>query len=143
MSFRLFQEDSITPSTRTINVRNSLDSNGPHRLSFGVRTVVADALAGSLYMYCRYETPNGQMRRIDLVSGADLREISDLSGAMWYADQVLVIDKRYPLGDGPGVDPYGVFELNFVLTGTAGSSLIAYEAIVDVFDGSPAVTIIP
>lgn len=144
MSFHIFKEDSITPSTRSINMRNVVDSSGPHKLTFGIRTVVADPAAGVCSMYCSYETPNGQIRSIELTSPADLKTITDSGGAMWYSPDVLVIDERHPLGNGALSDPYGNLSLEFFVgAGVAGTSKISYEAILEVFDASPAVVYHP
>jgi hypothetical protein len=145
VSFHVFAEDSIVPTVRRINIRNVLDTSGPHLITFGVRTVVADPVLGTFYaMRVEYETPNGQLRTISLAAPADLSIVSDALGAMWYADQVMVIDKYYPLSNGPQVsEPRGLFDIVFPGGGAVGSALISYECVVTVFDGSPAVTYHP
>jgi hypothetical protein len=145
LSYRIFAEDTITPTTRSINLRNNVDSTGPHLITFGVRCVVADATAGSYGMSVNYETPNGQLRTISLDFGgvADLSTIIDANGAMWYSNQVLMIDKRHPLGDGVGADPYGTMTLDFSLGGIAATSKISYECIISVFDDTTGGMTIP
>jgi hypothetical protein len=151
MTWRILAEDTISPSavynssgsgaTRTVDLRALLDTGGPHLMTFGVRTVVADPSAAFCQMKVVYETPNGQLRTID-PGPADLSVITDATGAMWYADMVTVIDKYYPLADGPGSNPLGTFFLQFN-AGAAGTSKISYECMIYSFDGSSTVINIP
>jgi hypothetical protein len=145
VTFRIFAEDSIVPTTRRINLRGYLDTSGPHLITFGIRSVAASVQGGFCGMKVNYETPNGQLRTITLPAPADCATIVDSVGAMWYAPMVLVIDQRYPLGNGPQpTEPYGLFDLQFNWDGTTyDTQRISYECIVHTYDGSSTVVNIP
>lgn len=155
MTIRVFAQDTVSHSEigvfvstggsvtqRKINLRDVLDTGGPHMITFGLRCVVADPAAFNCNMVCQYETPNGQLRAIGIVAPVDLTVITEASGAMWYASQQLTIDKRYPLANGPGVDPYGTFHILFTAD-APGTSKLSYECIVETFDGSGSVITYP
>lgn len=151
MTWRVLAEDTVSPLNiynssgsspqKTVNLRSLLDTGGPHLVTFGLRTVVADAAAAFCQMRVLYETANGQLRTID-PGPVDLSVITDAGGAMWYAPMDTVIDKHYPLGDGPGTDPNGLFQLIFNC-GAEGTSKISYECLIYSFDGSSSVINIP
>jgi hypothetical protein len=135
-----FIETGITPADRTINIRNVIDSEGPHLITFGSRTTVADPTAGQLAMYVYYETPEHQLIGLPAPSSVDLTELEPSLGGAWYARQVMTIDGYFP--DYSGVYPEetrGMFKIVFDLAGPAGTSKFAYECVVNVDDGSPAV----
>jgi hypothetical protein len=73
-------------------------------------------------------------------SSVDLFEIEPALGAAWYARQVMTIDGYFPDLDGVfPEEPRGMFKIQFVMSGPVGTSKFAYECIVNVDDGSPAV----
>lgn len=139
MTIHIFREDNITPTTRSIDVRNVLDASGPHRVSFGCRCTVVGPGADYVIMSVIYETDNGQTRTIGLPAPIDLTTTSSSLGGMWYAPEELVIDFRHPLGDGALVSPYGQFNINFLNGGNVNGAKISYEAIIEQFDGSATV----
>lgn len=143
MSYHIFTESNVVPSTRSVNIRSALDTSGPHLVTFGLRTTVTQPGAASLAMTLRYETPNGQERSIFLPSAANLNFLEDSNGAIWYAPQEMTIDQYYPLANGPGSDPLGTFKIDFLLSGTVTTGRITYECIVTTFDGGSAVVYHP
>lgn len=146
MTVHIFRESTISPPgpspvQRNISIRNVCDASGPHLITFGVRTVVADAAASFCSMRVQYESPNGELRTI-YAGDADLSVVTDVAGAMWYAPQVMTIDERHPLGDGAGEDPYGTFMIRLNCA-APGTSKISYECVVEQFDGSSTVVYHP
>lgn len=143
MTFHILKEDSIAPTTRKINVRSLLDTSGPHLLTGGHRTVIADLADSGLFyrMTFRYEFPNGEMRSIrpdDLA----LDSTTQAGGGIWYMDNVLILDKYWPAADGPySEERYGIFSIDFALLGgtSNGISRISYDIVLQVFDGSSSV----
>lgn len=142
MSFHIFKEENIAPTTRTINIRNIIDSTGPHKVTFGVRTVFAAAGSATYSMQFSYENDNGVMQTLSNPS-IDLSETDPGLGGVWYKEEVMTSDRRHPLGDGLLADPYGAFTLNFILLNGPTSALISYDAIFTTLDGSSSVVYHP
>jgi hypothetical protein len=147
----IFTELGVMPhsgggtTTYRLNARNVLDTGGPHEVSFGGRTEVADpSSACFVNMNVKYETNNGELRTIATVAPVDTSTLSESAGAMWYSPKQLVVDKHYPLANGPQpTSPSGLFDINLVFGGNPLTSKISYECLIEVFDGSPAVVYHP
>lgn len=155
MTVHVFKEVNITPVTKIIDVRNIIDSSGPHMLSMGVRTTVADLTAGGVTITCFYEDISGNTQSLGVSGTSDLSTIDSLLGSTWYMKDSMVMDQYYPLGNsvvpilaypaslGAVANPYGTFILATILTGPAATAKFSYEARLVVDDGSPAVVYHP
>lgn len=147
MTIHVFRETDITPSNFVIDIRNILDDGGPHLLSMGTRTTVIDLTAGQVIMSCRYEDQSGVVQGLTTGGASDLTTIDPGLGSTWYMKHSLIMDKYHPLGDSAahdsitpfGFNTQGLFQLQFQLFGTAGTAKFSYEAVLEKFDGSPAV----
>jgi hypothetical protein len=147
VTWHIFKQSGISPADDiTVNVRNSIDSDGPHMIAVGCRTVVAGGVGQTYRMYFEYETDNGEL----IIEGTNwtvMNDITQAGGAIWYRPLLPCVDKRYPLGDGPGADPYGTWTLNMQKGGgpgvPVGTTLISYEAWVITNDGNPTVVYHP
>jgi len=143
MSWHIYKEVDIVPVNKTISLRTVLDASGPHMLCMGTRTTVAAVGAGSIGLFCDYEDISGNIQSIATAGNSSLITIDPDLGSTWYMKDSLIMDKYYPLGDGPTIDPLGLFQLRFTLVGSALTSLFSYEAVLQVFDGSPNVVYHP
>lgn len=138
MTYHIFKESNIVPSTRTIDMRGVVDTSGPHLITFGCRTHAESTVVSNISMKCTYETPNTARRTINLPGVVDLTTTDDFLGGMWYAPVETIIDQYYPLGDGIYPEqPLGVLNLQFVLTGSPSAACrISYECVLQTFDGN-------
>jgi hypothetical protein len=148
MTFHIWREFNVVPVTRKLNVRTVLGDGGPHLMTFGCRTtqIAGGTFGANLQMGVRYELPNGEIRTVDNVAGISLDDLDQLSGGIWYHDSFMTIDTYHPLADGPYPEnPLGVFTIDFTLGGnpSGGNPLYTYEAVIQTFDGSPAVVFHP
>jgi hypothetical protein len=146
MTRHIFREYGISPAEFSKNVRNVIDTDGPHMISLGCRTVTAGGVGETYRLYWEYETQNGELIQ-ETTPWTTMNDITQGGGGIWYQPMKFSVDMRYPLGNGPGVDPYGTWTLNLQKgsgpSGPVGGTLITYEALVDTNDGNPAVVMHP
>lgn len=144
MTWYVWRGAGVTPANVILdNVRNRIDTSGPHLITLGLRTTTADFGVGSCAAYFQYETPNGEIQTLG-TGYVSLTQISDAGGGIWYEPLRISIDENHPLADGPiAADPRGFYTLGLTLSGSAGAAKITYEAMLMTFDGNSAVVNIP
>lgn len=142
MSYHIFTETNITPSTKVINLRSAFSDSAPHRTGFCVQTTVADGSAGVVTMRCRYEDQSHNEHNYEL-PGVTLTTTDIFGGGFHSQDVFDAFDKYFADLSGALGEPNGLFQLELDLGGPAGTSKITYFALVELLDGSPNIVYHP
>lgn len=127
MGWFRYKRSSIVPETHTINMRTLLDDSG-HLLTFAFQTSVADAAAGSLITALKYEDENHT--QIEVAGPTlNLASTDPFASGFGKMDMQLCLDQYWP-GAGVFEEINGKFQLEFQLSGSAGSALYSYTLLV-------------
>lgn len=143
MSFHIFTEHSITPTSKIVDIRGQLGADPPHyphRIGFFVQTTVADLTAGVVTARLRYEDETHNEHNYELTP-ITLTTIDPAGGGFRAQDVFDAFDKYFESSVDPGVlgNPEGLLQFELDLGGPAGTALITYACMLEKIDGSSTV----
>lgn len=147
MSFHIFTEHSIVPTSKVVDIRGQIGGDPPHyphRIGFFVQTAVADVTAGVITARVRYEDEKHNEHIYELTP-ITLASIDPTGGGFRAQDVFDAFDKHFESSVDPGVlgNPDGLLQFELDLGGLAGTARMTYACMLEKIDGTSTVYTYP